>query len=67
MEFVRFLLHHQLCCYIYFSCCLADNETAVLRYNFGDPQLGTCTESQDGGNHFRYWTQNGSNADRCVI
>ncbi|KAK7048765.1 hypothetical protein R3P38DRAFT_2606678 [Favolaschia claudopus] len=39
------------------------NETAVLRYNYGDPALGTCQETIQGGNHFRYWTQNGKSAD----
>ncbi|KAH8829926.1 hypothetical protein DL96DRAFT_908533 [Flagelloscypha sp. PMI_526] len=34
------------------------NETAVMRYNFGRPDNGgTCTESIQGGNHFRYWVQ----------
>jgi len=36
-----------------------ENETAVIRYNYGDPALGTCQESIQGGNHFRYWVQNG--------
>lgn len=40
------------------------NETAVLRWNYGDPQLGTCTESIIGGNHFRYWEQDGKEANR---
>ncbi|KIY69251.1 hypothetical protein CYLTODRAFT_420859 [Cylindrobasidium torrendii FP15055 ss-10] len=35
------------------------NETAVIRYDYGDPQLGTCTETIKGGNHFRYWVQDG--------
>jgi hypothetical protein len=35
------------------------NETAVMRWNYGDPQLGTCKETFNGGNHFRYWIQNG--------
>jgi len=43
------------------------NETADMRYNYGDPQLGTCKESEIGGNHFRYWIQNGSNADSGAI
>ncbi|THV02350.1 hypothetical protein K435DRAFT_653408 [Dendrothele bispora CBS 962.96] len=43
------------------------NETAVIRYNYGDPTLGTCTESQQGGNHFRYWIQNGSSADSGAV
>jgi hypothetical protein len=40
------------------------NETAVIRWDFGDPQLGTCKETIDGGAHFRYWTQDGNSADR---
>ncbi|KAI0755098.1 hypothetical protein C8Q80DRAFT_1299810 [Daedaleopsis nitida] len=35
------------------------NETAELRWDYGDPQLGTCQETIKGGNHFRYWIQNG--------
>jgi hypothetical protein len=40
------------------------NETAVIRYDYGDPTLGTCKETVEGGNHFRYWTQSGSSANR---
>ena len=40
------------------------NETAVIRYNYQDPALGTCKETVQGGNHFRYWTQSGSSANR---
>lgn len=36
-----------------------ENETAVIRYDYGDPSLGTCQETIQGGNHFRYWVQNG--------
>ncbi|KAF7303592.1 hypothetical protein MIND_00588500 [Mycena indigotica] len=43
------------------------NETAVLRWNYGDPALGTCTETIKGGNHFRYWYQNGPNANSSAI
>ncbi|KAF9262983.1 hypothetical protein L218DRAFT_959812 [Marasmius fiardii PR-910] len=43
------------------------NETAVIRYNYGDPQLGSCKESIEGGNHFRYWVQNGPNANTGAI
>ncbi|KAF8157955.1 hypothetical protein B0H34DRAFT_706920 [Crassisporium funariophilum] len=35
------------------------NETSVIRWNYGDPQLGACRETVEGGNHFRYWAQNG--------
>ncbi|KAL0065675.1 hypothetical protein AAF712_007316 [Marasmius tenuissimus] len=43
------------------------NETAVIRYNYDDPQLGSCKESIQGGNHFRYWVQNGPNANTGAI
>ncbi|KAL8278804.1 hypothetical protein RQP46_008873 [Phenoliferia psychrophenolica] len=39
------------------------NQTALLRWNYGDPALGTCTETIKGGSHFRYWTQNGTAAN----
>ena len=32
-----------------------------------DPYLGTCQETVKGGNHFRYWTQNGKDANTCVL
>jgi hypothetical protein len=44
----------------------AENEVAVIRYDFNDPSFGTCKESVQGGNHFRYWVQNGASANRCV-
>lgn len=43
------------------------NETAVIRWDYGDPALGTCTESAEGGNHFRYWIQNGPLANTGAI
>ncbi|KAF5336246.1 hypothetical protein D9758_014352 [Tetrapyrgos nigripes] len=43
------------------------NETAVIRFNYGNPQLGTCQETVDGGNHFRYWVQDGSQANSGAI
>ncbi|KAJ7738425.1 hypothetical protein B0H16DRAFT_1729998 [Mycena metata] len=36
------------------------NETAVLRWDYGDPSLGTCRETVEGGTHFHYWAQNSS-------
>jgi len=44
---------------------LGDGNGAVdqlieLREDFGDPNLGTCLESLNGGNHFRVFTQNGA-------
>ncbi|KAK0221465.1 hypothetical protein IW262DRAFT_1374024 [Armillaria fumosa] len=43
------------------------NEIAVMRYNYGDPSLGSCTESVKGGDHFRYWVQNGSEANSGAV
>lgn len=40
------------------------NETAVIRNDYGDPTLGTCKETVQGGNHFRYWIQSGGSANR---
>ena len=45
---------------------LIEIETAVIRWDYGDPALGSCKETIEGGNHFRYWVQNGPNANRCV-
>lgn len=38
------------------------NETKLYRQDYGDPILGSCIESLIGGNHFRYWRQNGTKA-----
>ncbi|OJA07875.1 hypothetical protein AZE42_07666 [Rhizopogon vesiculosus] len=43
------------------------NETAVIRWDYGDATLGTCQETVEGGNHFRYWKQNGPTADSGAI
>jgi len=43
------------------------NETDEIRYDYGDAQLGTCTETINGGGHFRYWTQNGKDANSGAI
>ncbi|SJL07923.1 uncharacterized protein ARMOST_11281 [Armillaria ostoyae] len=43
------------------------NESAVMRYNYGDPSFGSCTESVKGGDHFRYWVQNGSEANSGAV
>ena len=45
---------------------MSENETAVIRWNYGDPSLGACKETIEGGNHFRYWVQNGKSANRCA-
>jgi len=43
------------------------NQTGVIRWDYADPNLGTCKESEDGGNHFRYYVQNGSQANSGAI
>lgn len=43
------------------------NQTAVMRWNYGDPQLGTCTQTVIGGNHFRYWIQDGPEANSGAV
>ncbi|KAF9783305.1 hypothetical protein BJ322DRAFT_145059 [Thelephora terrestris] len=43
------------------------NETAVIRYDYGDPSLGTCQETIQGGNHFRYWVQNGPQRNSSAV
>lgn len=43
------------------------NETAVIRWNYYDPSLGTCKETIQGGNHFRYWVQNGAAANSGAV
>lgn len=39
----------------------------VLRFNYYSPYVGTCRETFEGGNHFRWWKQNGSEADSGAI
>ncbi|CAL1713028.1 unnamed protein product [Somion occarium] len=43
------------------------NETAVIRWNYGDPQLGSCRETIEGGGHFRFWVQDGDDADSGAL
>ncbi|TFK24950.1 hypothetical protein FA15DRAFT_640390 [Coprinopsis marcescibilis] len=43
------------------------NEVAVLRWNYGDAELGTCKETVEGGNHFRYWIQNGQQGNSGAV
>jgi len=43
------------------------NQTVELRQDFGNPDLGTCLESLDGGNHLRVFRQNGSLADTSAL
>jgi len=42
-------------------------ETAVIRWDYGNPALGSCEESIQGGNHFRYWVQNGPIANSGAV
>ena len=42
-------------------------QTNIMRYNYKQGDGGTCLESLKGGNHFRYWIQNGSAADSGAI
>ncbi|WWD17449.1 hypothetical protein CI109_101890 [Kwoniella shandongensis] len=37
-------------------------EVEELRYNYGDPYIGTCQETFQGGLHLRYWIQNNTGA-----
>ncbi|KIS66952.1 uncharacterized protein UMAG_05733 [Mycosarcoma maydis] len=39
-----------------------DGGNGVLRWNYGDTTFGTCKESIQGDNHFRWFIQNGSSA-----
>jgi len=43
------------------------NETAEFRWNYGDPELGACKETVEGGDHFRYWMQNGPQGNSGAI
>ncbi|KAF9222949.1 hypothetical protein BS17DRAFT_782865 [Gyrodon lividus] len=43
------------------------NQTAVIRWDYGDANLGTCQETVEGGDHLRYWIQDGPNADSGAI
>ncbi|KAL4073352.1 hypothetical protein V8B97DRAFT_1869148 [Scleroderma yunnanense] len=43
------------------------NETAVIRWAYGNITFGTCEETINGGNHFRYWIQNGPEANSGAI
>lgn len=45
----------------------AQAQTNIMRYNFKQGDGGTCLESLNGGNHFRYWIQNGSAADSGAV
>ena len=42
------------------KCSCTVNQTTILRYNYDDPVFGTCSESLQGGNHFRVFKQNGT-------
>lgn len=38
------------------------NEEETLRWNFGNPYIGTCRETFEGGLHLRYWKQESTGA-----
>ncbi|KAF8309989.1 hypothetical protein DL93DRAFT_2084934 [Clavulina sp. PMI_390] len=38
------------------------NQTALMRYDYGDSIFGSCLEILSGGNHFRCWQQNTTGA-----
>jgi hypothetical protein len=37
-------------------------QNAELRWDFGDPYIGSCKETFQGGLHLRYWVQNNTGA-----
>lgn len=37
-------------------------EIQTLRWNYGDPYIGSCRETFDGGQHLRYWKQKSTGA-----
>ncbi|GAA5988950.1 hypothetical protein JCM5350_007493 [Sporobolomyces pararoseus] len=39
------------------------NQRTILRYNYDDPIFGTCSQTLQGGNHFRVFRQNGTQAN----
>lgn len=43
------------------------NQTAVIRWDYGNVQLGTCQETLEGGDHIRYWVQNGPQENTGAI
>ncbi|KAF8651945.1 hypothetical protein AX16_004588 [Volvariella volvacea WC 439] len=43
------------------------NQTEVMRWNYGDPELGSCRETIEGGNHFRFWTQDGPEGNSGAV
>lgn len=38
-----------------------------MRFNYYSPYVGTCKETFQGGNHFRWWVQNGTEANSSAI
>jgi hypothetical protein len=38
------------------------DEDETLRWNFGNPYIGTCRETFEGGLHLRYWKQENTGA-----
>ncbi|CEH16401.1 hypothetical protein CBOM_06252 [Ceraceosorus bombacis] len=40
-----------------------NGDNGVMRWNYGDAYIGTCRETIQGGNHFRWWRQDGREAN----
>ncbi|KAF8504236.1 hypothetical protein BU17DRAFT_58249 [Hysterangium stoloniferum] len=43
------------------------DQTSELRQDFGNSIFGTCLESLKGGNHLRYWRQDGPTANTGAL
>ena len=43
------------------------NQTMELRWDYGNPDVGTCWESLVGGNHLRLFRQNGPTANTGAL
>ncbi|KZT67755.1 hypothetical protein DAEQUDRAFT_712981 [Daedalea quercina L-15889] len=43
------------------------NQTVEIREDYGDASVGTCLESAAGGDHFRIFVQNGTEADSGAL
>lgn len=44
-----------------------ENQTSEIRWDYNNVSFGTCQETIEGGNHFRYWIQDGPDADSGAI
>ncbi|KAJ7696703.1 hypothetical protein B0H17DRAFT_928908 [Mycena rosella] len=43
------------------------NESGLLRYDYLNQEIGTCEETVQGGNHFRYFMQDGAGANTSAV